>query len=154
MSIKEVPEKIKGLWGKAFEHEKDIWLGILVLTVGLGGFATGRLVDIAGDKTPVQIEAVDLSRRMGEGSVDSLITIKTQKGGSFKVAEATQVAGVAAVVGPAVTGKVVGSKNGSKYHLPECSGAKRIKEENKIWFASVEEAKQAGYTAAANCPGL
>lgn len=51
-------------------------------------------------------------------------------------------------------GAVVGSKNGSKYHLPWCSGAQRIKEENKVYFDSIEDAKRNGYTAAANCPGL
>ncbi len=152
MSIKEVPEKIKGLWGKAVEYEKDIWLGLLVLTVGVGGFATGRLVEIQETKTPVRIETVDLGAKIGEGSSNPSITIKTQKGGTFEPTAATQVAAVVAV--NPTTGKVVGSKNGSKYHLPECSGAKNIKEENKVWFASVEEAKARGYTAAANCPGL
>ncbi len=51
-------------------------------------------------------------------------------------------------------GLYVASASGSKYHLPECSGAKRIKEENKIWFNSKEEAEKLGYTPAANCPGL
>lgn len=46
---------------------------------------------------------------------------------------------------------VVASKNGSKYHLLTCSGAHTIKEENKIYFNSIEEAKAAGYTPAANC---
>lgn len=48
-------------------------------------------------------------------------------------------------------GSVVGSKNGSKYHLPRCSGANSIKEENKIWFASESVAQAAGYTRAGNC---
>lgn len=48
-------------------------------------------------------------------------------------------------------GSVVGSKNGSKYHLPRCSGANAIKEENKIWFASESAAQAAGYTRAGNC---
>ena len=48
----------------------------------------------------------------------------------------------------------VGSKNSDKFHLPECSGAKRIKEENQIWFSSKDEALAAGYLPAANCPGL
>ncbi len=51
-------------------------------------------------------------------------------------------------------GLLVASINGTKYHLPECSGAKRIKKENKIWFNSIEEAVKMGYTPAANCPGL
>ena len=49
---------------------------------------------------------------------------------------------------------IVVSKNGTKYHFPWCSGAKRIKEENKIWFDNEQEAQEAGYTPAANCKGL
>ena len=45
----------------------------------------------------------------------------------------------------------VASKNGTKYYPADCGGAKRISEANKIWFATVEEAKVAGYSAAANC---
>lgn len=49
---------------------------------------------------------------------------------------------------------VVGSRSGTKYHLPNCPGAAKIKDENKVVFESVELAKAAGYTPAANCPGL
>lgn len=59
--------------------------------------------------------------------------------------------------GAAVTptaGKYVASKNGTKYYLPSCSGAKRIKPENTVWFASAADAQAAGLTPAANCPGL
>ena len=47
--------------------------------------------------------------------------------------------------------RVVVSKNGSKYHFLWCSGAKQIKEENKVYFNSEEKAVAAGYTLAANC---
>ncbi|MCA9360602.1 hypothetical protein KC730_01785 [Candidatus Kaiserbacteria bacterium] len=50
--------------------------------------------------------------------------------------------------------KVVASKSGTKYHLLTCSGANQIKEANKVYFDNVELAKAAGYTPAANCPGL
>jgi hypothetical protein len=53
---------------------------------------------------------------------------------------------------PAVV--VVASKNGTRYHLPECPGAGTINPENVIQFNSIELAEAAGYTAAANCPGL
>jgi hypothetical protein len=39
----------------------------------------------------------------------------------------------------------VASKNSKIYHRPDCKYAKRIKEENKIWFRSDEEAAEAGY---------
>ena len=48
----------------------------------------------------------------------------------------------------------VASKNGTAYYLPDCPGASRIKEENKIWFSSQKEAESLGYKPAANCPGL
>jgi hypothetical protein len=51
-------------------------------------------------------------------------------------------------------GKYVASKNGSKYYLPECSGVKRIKEENKIWFDTIKEAEKEGYEPAKNCKEL
>jgi len=52
------------------------------------------------------------------------------------------------------TGKYVASKNGTKYYLPSCSAANRIKESNRVWFASKEEAEASGRTPATNCPGL
>lgn len=48
----------------------------------------------------------------------------------------------------------VASKNGKRYYLKSCSGAKRIKPENIVSFESRESAEAAGYTKAANCPGL
>lgn len=61
---------------------------------------------------------------------------------------------VAAVVASQSSGAYVASKSGTKYYLPSCSGVSKIKEENKVWFATVAQAQAAGYTAAANCPGL
>lgn len=52
------------------------------------------------------------------------------------------------------SGKVVGSKNGTKYHYPWCAGAKQISAKNLITFNSIEEARAKGYTPASNCKGL
>lgn len=49
------------------------------------------------------------------------------------------------------SGQVVASRNGTKYYLPQCAGAARITDANKVWFASVSAAEAAGYTLAANC---
>ncbi len=45
------------------------------------------------------------------------------------------------------TGMFVASKNSKIYHRPDCKYVNSIKEENKIWFQSAEEAEKAGYTA-------
>jgi len=51
-------------------------------------------------------------------------------------------------------GIYVASKNGTRYYLPGCSGVSRIKEENKIWFQTKDQAEARGLLPAANCPGL
>ncbi len=53
-----------------------------------------------------------------------------------------------------VNGSVVVSKKGKKYHYPWCGGALRISEQNKRWYDSIEDARNAGYTPAGNCKGL
>lgn len=45
----------------------------------------------------------------------------------------------------------VGSKNSDKYHLPDCSNAKRIKPENIVCFSSKEDAESKGYQPAKDC---
>lgn len=49
--------------------------------------------------------------------------------------------------------RVVASKSSSskKYHYSWCSGASRIKEENKLWFDNELAAQSAGYSLADNC---
>lgn len=49
------------------------------------------------------------------------------------------------------TGMFVASKNSTIYHKPDCKYVKRIKEENKVWFKSAEEAEKAGYKPDKNC---
>lgn len=52
----------------------------------------------------------------------------------------------------AVTGnKYVGSINSDIFHYPNCKWAKKIKEENNIWFESRKEALDNGYTPCKVC---
>lgn len=102
----------------------DMYIVAIIVLVGLSGFGLGRLSIIDESVIPVSIE--------------------------YGAQNIASVSGALSEIG----GEVVVSKNGSKYHLPWCSGASRIKEENKVWFATIEEAKQAGYTPAGNCKGL
>lgn len=45
----------------------------------------------------------------------------------------------------------VASKNGKMYYSLGCSGAKRIKTENEIWFNTKEEAEKSGYSLSTTC---
>ena|SRR3989344_8353376 len=49
-------------------------------------------------------------------------------------------------------GNFVASVNGKAYYPANCEAAKRIKEENRIWFNSPKEAEADGYKPAQNCP--
>ncbi len=105
---------------------------ILFSLVAALAFGLGRLSYIESQKTPVSIEydfsALPESMKGEEASF-------TEEIGEDK-------------------GLVVGSRNGSIYHLPWCPGAQQMNEENKVWFESVREAEEAGYTPARNCKGL
>ncbi len=83
----------------------------------------------------------------------SLCNAKTEARVPTPVAQ-VGAASLSATPLPQVQGQYVGSKNGSVYHFPWCSGAKRIAEKNMVWFSTKEEAAAAGYRPASNCKGL
>lgn len=118
----------------------DIALVAVLLLVAAASFGLGRL--------SVAVPA--------EGNTGVLVC----KNGLPLATEAVtgQVAGViGAIAGtePAQDeGGYVASKNGSVYHLPWCSGAQRINDENKVYFGSKAAAEAAGYRPAKNCKGI
>jgi len=113
---------------------KDDWFIVTtVILVALISFGIGRLT--APKTEPIQVKNLE------KASIED-IDIENQEKVYPPATEQRDV------------GRVVGSKNSDKYHLPECPGAKQISEQNKVWFDSIEAAEKAGYKPAANCPGL
>jgi hypothetical protein len=45
----------------------------------------------------------------------------------------------------------VASKNGTKVYPVDCSSAKRIKEENRIYFQNIKQAHELGYETSKQC---
>jgi hypothetical protein len=129
--LAKIKEKIKA-------YKNDIFIVLVIILVALISFGLGRLSKIRENKAPVTIE------NLGASMINSQENF-TQNDQNIK-SNQIQV--------NSSQGMLVGSKNGTKYHFPWCSGAQRIKEENKIWFSSKKEAEKAGYTPAANCKGL
>ena len=145
MSIEHIGSKIKGGEDKMektsfFNLDNDIFVVIIIILVAFASFGMGRLSATPQEKTPivfseklpVSFEKVQPSHYPHEltGAVSASLDDSSR------------------------SGSIVVSKNGTKYHFPWCSGAKQIKEENKIWFNNEQEAREAGYTPAANCKGL
>jgi hypothetical protein len=119
---------------KSLLASDQVFYSILVILVGFGGFflGGGRAVSKPTENLPVVLPA----------------TVPSAQPAAALVTQAP------AVTSPSEVGMVVGSKSGTKYHLPSCPGAKQIKPENRIEFATAELAVAAGYKPAANCPGL
>ncbi|GMQ95214.1 MAG: hypothetical protein BMS9Abin13_327 [Patescibacteria group bacterium] len=149
MSIKNITLKIK-----VFIHEKwealnvpkeDLFVALLIVLVAFGSFGLGRLSKMGELKEPIRIEMQGASIA---GAIQAKNAVLEAPGGNGPDIPDTNNAALTQ------EGFLVGSKNGTKYHFPWCSGAKRIKEENKVTFQNGEEAQRAGYTPAKNCKGL
>lgn len=138
VSIQGLKDRIKLLLG-----EDAIFYTVVVLLVAIASFGLGRWSSLES----AQNRTAPIVIRTQQASLPTAIK------DSAKVTETTSetLTPEPAVV---IQKSFVGSKKSDKYHLPWCSGAKRIKEENKIWFATKADAESAGYIPAANCKGL
>ena len=123
--IQDIVERIKGSLGS-----RELFPILLVLVVGTASFGLGRLAERAA----VPLEALQSAAVMGREELAAP--------GTRSEANLPPAAGY------------VASRNGTKYHLPWCSGAARILPENQVWFSTEEEAAAAGYEPAANCQGI
>ncbi len=104
------------------EHESDITLTIGIVLIALISFGAGRLTAPQANNEPIVIEGPTASIEQSVSEVSQPTNKETAERGKF-----------------------VGSVNSNKYHWPDCSFAKRISEENQIWFSSEAEAQAAGY---------
>lgn len=118
-------------------------LAVLIVAVSLISFYLGRMSVGGSEHIPLSQanSASVIETKMPESQVSTEVT------SSSTTQISTQAVG-------GEQGNYVASRNGTKYHLPWCTGAKQIKEGNKVWFASKEDAEKAGYTPAANCKGI
>lgn len=124
---------------KSIAQTEQMFLSVVVVLVGVISFGLGR--QSLHMPTPVSQSAnVQLAPEPFILSSDTT---------AVRAAEA-----ITSPLEPVDAGRLVASKSGSRYHLPDCPSAKQIKESNKVFFASAAEAEAAGYTKAANCPGL
>lgn len=135
--------KIKRFFETKTAH--DLYIVLIIILVAFGSFGLGRLSKIEDSRTAVKISYPDQLQAGVYGAFSVQETQPYQEQGTSSESD---------FYADSYKGNFVASKNSDKYHFPWCSGAKRIKEENKVWFETHEEAKAAGYTKAANCKGL
>ncbi|MFC1801955.1 hypothetical protein ACFLY7_00735 [Patescibacteria group bacterium] len=130
-SIRDFGEKINYFKVKLKDSsilgkKDDIFIILLIILVAIISFGLGKLSQIEQMRGELKIKYLE----SGEVGLDNL---------SNKTKQLSQL---------------VASKKGSKYFLPWCSSAQTIKENNKVWFSSKEEAEGKGYTPAKNCKGI
>jgi hypothetical protein len=113
------------------EKGKDFIVVLIVILVGLGSFELGRLSKEAGSSGikvvyPIENGAAALKQPAGAVLADSKNQINSEK-------------------------NFFASSRGTKYYSVDCSAGKTIKQENRVYFATGEEAQAAGYTLSSSC---
>ncbi len=103
------------------KHESDIFLTVIILSIALVSFGAGLLIDFSEDNQSIIIQNPT-------ASIQQSLTNECQ------ISEESNK-----------QNKFIGSVNSNKYHWPDCPWAKKIGEQNRIWFDSEQEAKNAGY---------
>ncbi len=121
--------------GATFSKLEPLALPLIVVLVGVGAFGLGRLSYM-------------------RDTTQALRVVYPEGEPAKALASTAAVAAAAPAPVKAGEGAYVASKNGSKYYLTTCSSANRIKQENRVYFVSIDDARAAGYEPAANCPGL
>lgn len=124
------------------EKIKPFYTFLLLVAIASIFFGLGRLSAIKQGNSSIRILSPNTEQA---GLVLSTISTSTDN-----IVQDKQVS----VTTLSQSGEVIGSKSGKKYYFPWCGTAKRIKPENQVHFATIEEAKNAGYTAGGNCKGL
>jgi len=142
MSIKDFNQKIKlnffDIKDRLYSSEKglkikaDIFIVFVIILVGLASFGLGKLSAFEKKKVPISISETSEKVYLSQNNESQTQSLRSEEN----------------------KGVVVASRSGTKYYYPWCSGVARIKEENKVWFNSIEEAKSKGLSPASGCLGL
>jgi len=130
-------EKLKSYVANDAIFMAGLLFGVGVMSFGLGRLSVGENMIL--QSSPLQVALVANAPNPAPATTSPNTSAPVVGTGATLVAD---------------TAPYVGSKSGTKYHLITCAGAKRIKPENKIYFRTTTEAEAAGYSKAANCPGL
>ena len=110
------------------ENNKELYLTAVIILVATISFGLGRLSKIREEKTPITIENVGTSTEIIVNTSSQPSTL-LQRG--RLTADASKI--------------FVASRNGKKYYYAWCESAKVIKEANRVWFSTADEAEKSGY---------
>lgn len=121
------------------QREREIMWWLATLLVGIIAFEAGFLQGKAYQDPPLIIEK---PAAQSDGQSDQKSC--SNEPASLSTKQDTSSSGSVAIPKDC---RFVGSKNSDKYHLSSCAVAKRIKPENRVCFASEDDARAKGYKA-------
>jgi hypothetical protein len=124
------------------EKGKDILVVVIIILVGLGSFELGRLSkeDSQSGLKIVSTQAGDYSQNRAQG-VNTASAVESVNNNNQGQSSQNQNSGKT----------FFASSRGSKYYTTSCSSGKTIKQENRVYFTTGEEAQAAGYTLSSSC---
>jgi len=155
---------LASLWVTWKRHHQRIGYGVVGLLLFAAGWQAGRVTSPYWASHPIVFEEAPGVTNNGSaealGALQEAGLIKSQtaqeeqqKGSATAEVAAATTASPTLLVGETTPLRsapeeriFVGSKNSNLYHHKDCSSAKRIKEENQIWWPTKEAAEAAGYT--------
>ena len=126
------------------EKGKNIMIVFIIVLIGSASFELGRLYHKGTQTSGVKIEYPAQSAIQPESVINTTPTTKNYI--STNVVTPQNTKNLASS-----TNSFFASKRGHKYYPVGCSAGKAIKKENRVYFATREEATKAGYTLSSSC---
>ncbi len=123
------------------EKGKDIMVVLIVILVGFGAFELGRLSK-SGSSSGIKIEY--------NGEVEPANVLSALK--ESKLISSPKVTESKTTTNQSATNKnFFASNRGKKYYPVGCSAGDSLKQENRIYFETREDAEKAGYVLSSSC---
>ncbi|MFA6324794.1 MAG: hypothetical protein WCX46_01025 [Candidatus Paceibacterota bacterium] len=120
------------------EKGKDILVVFIIILVGIASFELGRLSK-ENDSSGVKIEYIGQEANTIEG-------YNNLKGAVFQDQEEMYKNKI-----NSNSKNFFASSRGKKYYPVDCSAGKTIKDSNKVYFSTREEAEKAGFELSSSC---
>ena len=132
MSIHDIAHKIKGRVG---DDRSMLYNIAIIVVVGIFAFWLGRLSNSDKNTDKSSQESIVISNNSPTLNKNNQLKSNSSDNSVDTVEK----------------GKYVASKNGKLYYTLSCAGVKRIKEENKVYFDTAQDAEKIGLTRSASC---
>jgi len=136
MSIHDILHKIKG---EGSVDKTTLMYLLVIVGVGIASFGLGRL-SVGTNASVVSDIAITQEGKAYIQPPSSRVNIS--KNSSKNPVSNDQMG---------IEKNYLASKHGKLYYTNGCKAANRIKEENRVWFATASDAEQAGYSPSTSC---